>query len=318
MNTRIIRNIFSALIVMSLTAGFALAEYPDRPIKVIVPFGAGGETDLSARILASELQEKLGQNVIVQNITGAAGMTGTKAVLAAEPDGYTLGVIPSAPLSMHAYMRELPYSYKDFDYVCRIFHAPFLLYVHKDSPWNTVADFVEAQKKDPGKYFWGSSGVGSVPYIAGMALLQELDIEAKHVPFSDGDSGAFQAMAGKRIQWYITAPAALSKFDVKALAVLDSKRDNMLPDLPTISESGHDIFFSQWVLLYGTKGIPKEILAKLGIAAKEISESKSFKEKMARLGLVPGYLNSEDTMKMVEEANKRNEVIIKKVMSKVE
>lgn len=317
MYTKSIRTILSALCVLTITAGVALAEYPDRPIKLIVPFGAGGETDLSARVMAAELEKKLGQNVVVQNITGAAGMTGTKAVLAAKPDGYTFGVIPSAPLSMHAYMRKLPYTYTDFAYVCRIFHAPFLLYVPKDSPWNSVDDFVDAQKKNPNKYFWGSSGAGSVPYIIGMAMMQKLDFKAKHVPFSDGDSGAFQAMAGKRIQWYSTAPAGLSKFDVKALAVLDDKRYEPLPDIPAISESGHDIFFSQWVVLYGTKGIPEEILSKVGAAAKEISESDEFKEKMSRIGLVPGYLNSEDTLKMVAEANKRNEVIIKKVMAEV-
>ena len=229
---------FAAIsMLFTLGSGTAPAAYPEKPVQIIVPFNAGGETDISARLLAAEMEKVMGQSVVVQNIAGASGMIGCKEIVSAKPDGYTLGVVPSGPLAMHPHMREIPYSIDSFSYVGRIINSPYLVYVEKESPWNTFNDMVDDMKKHPDKYFWASSGVGSVPFFAYKELSDAYGVQAKHVPFND-DTGAFQAIAGKRAQIYTTTAGALSKFDVKALAILDKERSSLLPDLPAISESG--------------------------------------------------------------------------------
>ena len=295
--------------------GSAFAGYPDRPVKIIVPFNAGGETDISARLLAAELEKVLGQNVVVQNIAGASGMIGCKAMLSAKPDGYTLGVVPSGPLAMHPHMRKIPYSIDDFSYVGRIINSPYLVYVAKDAPWNTFNDMVSDMKAKPNKFFWASSGVGSVPFFAYKELSEAYGVKARHVPFND-DTGAFQAIAGNRAQVYTTTAGALTKFDVKALSILDKSKSNLLPDLPSISESGEDVFYSQWMVLVATKKVPQPILDTLSHAMETAMKSPAFVENLRRLSLAPGYLDSESTEAFVKSESERNGKNIKKLMKK--
>lgn len=293
----------------------AFAGYPEKPVKIIVPFNAGGETDISARLLAAELKKVMGQNVVVQNIAGASGMIGCKEMLAAKPDGYTLGVIPSGPLAMHPHMRKIPYTIDSFSYVGRIINSPYLVYVAKDAPWNTFSDMIKDMKAGPNKYFWASSGVGSVPFFAYKELAAAYGVQVRHIPFND-DTGAFQAIAGKRTHVYTTTAGALTKFDVKALALLDKARSPLLPDLPSISESGKDVFYSQWMVLVAPKKVPESVLKTISTAMKTAMESKSFIESLKRLSLAPGYLGPDDTREFVKLESEKNGKNIKKLMSK--
>ena len=257
----------------------------------------------------------MGKNVVVQNIAGASGMIGCKEMLAAKPDGYTLGVIPSGPLAMHPHMRKIPYTIDSFSYVGRIINSPYLVYVAKDAPWNTFNEMVNAMKATPKKYFWASSGVGSVPFFAYKELTSVYGMEARHVPFND-DTGAFQAIAGKRAHVYTTTAGALTKFDVKALALLDKDRFSLLPDLPSISESGKDVFYSQWMVLVAPQKVPVEILNKISTAMETAVKSPSFIENLKRLSLAPGYLGPERTKAFVKSESDKNEKNIKKLMTK--
>lgn len=293
----------------------AFAGYPEKPIKIIVPFNAGGETDLSARLLAAELKTVMGQNVVVQNIAGASGMIGCKEMLAAKPDGYTLGVIPSGPLAMHPHMRKIPYTIDSFSYVGRIINSPYLVYVAKDAPWNTFSDMINDMKASPKKYFWASSGVGSVPFFAYKELTDAYGVQVRHVPFND-DTGAFQAIAGNRAQVYTTTAGALTKFDVKALALLDKDRSPLLPDLPSISESGKEVFYSQWMVLVAPKKVPADILNVISTSMKEAMKSSSFIESLKRLSLAPGYLGMDETKAFVKHESDKNGKNIKRLMSK--
>ena len=314
MYCRMIRVCLMLCAVMTMTIGTAMAGYPDHPIKVIVPFNAGGETDIAARLLAAEMEKILGQNVVVQNIAGASGMVGCKEILSANPDGYTLGVVPSGPLAMHPHMRKIPYSIDSFAYVGRIINSPYLVYVAKDSPWNTFDQMIEDMKANPDKYFWASSGVGSVPFFAYKELTSAYGVEVKHVPFTD-DTGAFQAIAGKRAQVYTTTAGALSKFDVKALAILDKERSALLPELPAITEFGHDVLFSQWMVLVATKDVPQDILDTISSAMEKAMKSESFITSLNRLSLDPAYLGSLATKEFVKAESDRNAENIKKTMA---
>lgn len=314
MKKKVVSSVFSILAVLAAMVGQAFAQFPEKPIKIIVPFNAGGETDISARLLASEMEKILGQNVVVQNIAGASGMIGCKEMLAAKPDGYTLGVIPSGPLAMHPHMRKIPYTIDSFTYVGRIINSPYLVYVSKDAPWNTFNEMADAMKAAPNKYFWASSGVGSVPFFAYKELTAAYGIKVKHVPFND-DTGAFQAIAGNRAQIYTTTAGALTKFDVKALALLDKERSPLMPDLPSICESGKDVFYSQWMVLVAPPKVPANILNRISSAMEEAVNSPGFEKNLKRLSLAPGYLGPDETKAFVKSESDKNGENIKKLMT---
>ncbi len=315
--------LFAALSVLALSGMPAPAAqgYPERPITIVVPFGAGGETDLVARMLADNMHTIFGQNVVVQNIVGAAGVTGMSAITSAKPDGYTLGVVPSAPLAMHPHMRQVPYSLESFEFIGRILKAPYIVLVNKTSPWKTFDDMIKDMKANPDKYFWASSGVGSVPYIALMNLFNEFGVKVKHVPFS-GDADALQAMAGDRAQIYASTAGVLGKYDVKGLALLDAERDPLLPDLPSIKECvpadkqqwASMLYVSQWMALIGPKGLPADVLAKLNAAMGQACAAPEFVADLKKLGLVPGYQDSKACEAFIREESDRNAVTIKKLM----
>lgn len=292
------------------------ASFPSKPIKIIVPFGAGGETDIAARLLATSMQKELGGNrVVVQNVTGASGMIGCKTVLESHADGYTLGFIPSGPLAMHPHMRAIPYTLESFTYVGRAINSPYFLYVDKSSPWNTVPQMIESMKTAPKKYFWGSAGVGSLPYFSTGDVLKGFGAKAKHVSFKD-DVNAFQAMAGKRVQLYATTAGVMGKFDIKPIAVMAEERLASLPDVPTVKESGQDISYSQWMVLVAPKDVPKDVLETLSSAMKKATASEEFVEKLAKLSLAPNYLNSADTLEFVRAESAKNKVNIESSMKK--
>ncbi len=301
-------------ILMSSHSAFC-ASFPEKPIKIIVPFNAGGETDISARLLAAEMEKIFDEKVVVQNIAGASGMIGCKAMLSARPDGYTLGVIPSGPLAMHPHMRKIPYTIDDFAYIGRIINSPYLVFTDKNSPWNNIAAMVSDMKAKPNDYYWASSGAGSVPFFAMKEFAAAFGVKVRHVPFND-DTGAFQAIAGKRAHVYTTTAGALTKFDVKALALLDKERSPLLSDLPSISESGKDVFYSQWMVLVATKNVPKNILNIISSAMEKASQSSSFVEKLRRLSLAPGYLPPEETTRFVKEESDKNGKNIRSLMEK--
>lgn len=302
------------LSVLAMSLAMA-AGYPSKPIKVIVPFGAGGETDIVARMVAKELEKVMGNTVVVQNIKGASGMTGCRAVVTAKPDGYTLGVIPAAPLAMHPHMRRVPYAFDDFQYIGRIIKSPYLVLVDKSSPWNTVADMIKDMKANPDEYFWASAGVGSVPYFAAVELLKAFDVKAKQVPFT-GDAAAMQALAGKRVHFYTTTAGVLKKYDAKALCILDAGRSTYVPEIPSIKEAGREVYISQWMPMVAPKGLPKEVLSELSDSLEKVCQSDGFEKTMTQMGLAIAYLSPEDTRAFVAAESARNEKNIKAMRKK--
>ena len=306
-----------ALAAVCLMTGSAVAAdaFPNRPITIVVPFAAGGETDLVARMLADGMSKELKQVMVVQNIVGASGVAGISAVTGAKPDGYTLGVTPSAPLAMHPHMRKVPYTLDSFDFVGRILKAPYIVMVAKTAPWNTLDDMLRDMKANPNTFFFASSGVGSVPYFAMMDLFKKAGAQVRHVPFS-GDADAFQAIAGNRVQVYTSTAGSLDQYDVKGLALMDATRDPLLPNLPTVKESGVEAYYSQWMPLLAPKGLPADVKATLSDAMRKAMQSPEFVERLHKLNLVPGYLDSKDCRAFVEEESVRNAEVIKGLMAK--
>lgn len=304
-------------ILSLLVAGNSLAgEFPSRTMTFVIPFGAGGETDIVARVLAKEMEKVLGVTVAPKNIVGAAGMNGCKAVVSAKPDGYTLGVIPSGPLVMHPHMRKLPYNpVEDMRFVGRASYDPYLVLVKKDAPWNDLESMVADMKAKPGKFHWASAGAGSVPYFAGKDLFKSFGLDVKHVPFK-GDAGALQAIAADRVAVYTTTAGVLAKHDVKALAILAPEASTKLPEIPPVSKFDKEVFYSQFITLVAPKDIPDDIMAKLSGALAKVIASEGFVGDMEKLGMTPAYLDSAASKTFIESEFARNGKNIKALMEK--
>ena len=309
----LILSLFFGLII----AGSAFAEYPDRPISLIVPFGTGGSTDTNARLLAMDMEKILGQRIIVKNISGAAGLTGTKAIADSKPDGYTFGYIPPAVVVMHPHIRKVAYTLADFEPVALAVSFPYTIFVRKDSPWNDFNDMITDMKAKPGHYFVGTAGVGSMPYFAIMSVLATNKIKANMVNFKvDGD--AMQAMMGNRISVYTTTPAMLKTHDVKALATLSLKRDPFLTDVPAIKEFGdHNYPFVHWQAVVAPAGTPANIVQLVSSAVKKVSESDSYKNKLKNIYMSPDYKTPEETREFMESENEMYGKVTKEVMAAV-
>jgi len=288
------------------------ATYPTRPVTIIVPFAAGGETDIIARLLAENMGKILGQRVAVQNIVGASGTAGINAILLAKPDGYTLGFSPSAPLAIHPHLREVPHKLDSFTYIGRAVLVPYFLITQKNSPWNSVSDMVKDMQAHPGKYFWASAGVGSVPYMAISSILSAYALDAKHVPFT-GDPDAFQALAGDRAQLYASSGATLSMFDVKPLAVMAEQRDPLWPGVPTFKETGKDIYSSQWMILFAHKDVPAQVSGVISDALAKAVVMPEFLDQLQKLGMTASYLDSAAATEFVKAEYTRNAEIIKEL-----
>ncbi len=310
-----LRICLSILCVVSfMVAPVRAADYPDRPITIVVPFGAGGETDIVARLLATSLSKVLDVNVAVQNIVGASGVTGINTVVTAKPDGYQLGFSPSAPLAIHPHLRKVPYSVDNMELIARVMNAPYFLVTQKNSPWNSVDDMVKAMKSEPNKYYWASAGVGSLPYMAIAKVLHEYGIKARHVSFS-GDPDAFQALAGDRAQLYATSAGTLANFDIKALAIMSDTRAASQPNTISFKELGKNINVSQWGALFAPKGTPTKILKKLEESVLIATQDPEFIKNLDALDLTAGYLNSADTKEFVNIQSQANAKLIKELNS---
>lgn len=306
-----------AAVVLSATilapAAVVAADYPARPVTVIVPFPAGGSTDTMARAAAREFEEILGTNMPVTNVGGGAGTVGTAQLARSRPDGYTIGVVPAAPLINQPHMRETPYSIEDFDYICQLFYSPQALAVKPDSPFKSLKDVVDYARAHPGELSYGSPGPGSLPHLAMEKFLQDTDIQIKHVPFQ-GDGPGVTALLGGHVDLYMAIISNVSKNDLDAVAVFADERVNAAPDVPTSVEQSFPTTASWWGGVFAPKGIPTDAKAKLVDACKQTSEKERFIETLASLGTLVQFRDSEGVKQAVEEGSATNGEIIQRVL----
>ncbi|KPB02342.1 Bug family tripartite tricarboxylate transporter substrate binding protein [Ahrensia marina] len=288
----------------------AMAEYPERPVTLIVPFGAGGNTDAVARAFQADFAEALGGEIVVKNTAGAAGTIGTAEVAASEADGYSLGVIPIGPLTTQPHLRDLPYDKDSWEYVCNITKNPMVLLVSKDSPFNSVEDVKTELSANPGKYVYGSAGPGTLPHLAMAATMGALDVEAKHLPDS-GTADGMRSMASGTIQFFADPPLVLSRYDVKALASFTDERIEGLPDVPTMKELGHPLNFSIWVGIVAPKGTPADVVEKLSAACGEATKGPNFTKVTESTSTNVEYMDSATFGSFVDSEFEKNGQILK-------
>jgi tripartite-type tricarboxylate transporter receptor subunit TctC len=284
-------NIKSCAIALLVIPVLALAQaYPSKPIKMIVPFPAGGPADIFGRGLAHGLSTELGQPVIVENIGGVGGVLGVDRALKSAPDGYTLGFNSGSTLSIAPYsFTKLPYDVKkDAALITLVVRVPEVLAVHPSLPVNSATELVEYAKKNPGKVNFGSAGGGSITHLAGELLKAEAKINLVHVPYK-GAAPAVNDLVGGQVQMGIfDVPVLLGHIrsgKLKALAVTSASRAPALPEVPTTAEAKlPNVTSDNWYGLVVPAATPADIQKRLNAAAIAALKSPALVEQYAKVG----------------------------------
>jgi tripartite-type tricarboxylate transporter receptor subunit TctC len=266
----------------------ARAEYPERAVRVVVPVAAGGGVDVMARLIAQQLGERFGQQFVVENRPGAAGVIGSKTVIAAPADGYTLLYTPSSLALAVAVNKVAPYDVgKDLSPIVNVAVSPYALVVNASVPATTVAEVIAYAKAHPGALSYSSAGVGSASHLAAELFKSMAGIEMVHVP-NKGMNPALVDLLGGQVQvLFGSVPALLiEKSDrVRPIAMAEAKRSALMPELPTIAESGLPGFaVGNWAGLLGPAGLDPQIVAKLHGEIIRILATADMKERIKTLG----------------------------------
>ena len=281
------------------------AAYPDKPIKIIIGFPAGGPLDAHIRLLVDKLQSSLGQTVIVDYKAGAGGAVGAQFVAQSPPDGYTLLLANTGTMVINpAIYSKAPYdTLRDFQPIARTAQQPLALIVNKDVPANSLKEFVAYAKANPGKLNYGSAGNGGISHLVPEMLKSETGIFMVHIPFK-GSAPAFTDLIAGHVQFMAESVPQAANYakqgKVKALAVTSAKRNAALPTTPTVIETG--VANLEVVGFYGIlapKGTPSDVTSKLSQAFKETLESPEIQKRMIEQGADPAYLNADQFTKFL-------------------
>ena len=285
--------IIALAVAAALAPAAALAQaYPTRPISLIVPFAAGGAFDVLGRIIAVRMAELLGQPVIVENVTGAAGIIGVNRVVAAKPDGYTLllGTVGTHAYNQTVYRKRRYDAIGDFTPVALFSEQPMVLEGRKDLPASTFTEFITLLKENGAKMQFGSAGVGSTTHLSCALINAKVGVDITHVPYRGGGPAANDLIAGQ-IDYMCgnlgTSKGRIEGKQVKALALLSRERSPLMPDLATAHEQGMTNFdVTTWTALFLPKGAPKAIVDKLNEVTHAAMETPAIKSRMLEIGVI--------------------------------
>ena len=277
-------------ITLSLFCTLAFAAYPERPVTLIVPWGAGGGTDATARIIGSLLEKELGQPVTVVNRTGGSGVVGHQAIASSPPDGYTIGMI-TVEIGMMQWVGLTTLTANDYTPIGVVNADPAGINVRADAPYKSVKDLLAAIKANPGKFKASGTGQGGIWHLALAGLLKDQGLDPASVPWvpSNGAAPGLQDLVSGGVEIApCSIPEARSLIDagkVRALAIMDANPPALYPNLPTLKkELGTDWSMAAWRAIAAPKGLPQDIQARLVTALKKVYDSKDYRDFMASRG----------------------------------
>jgi tripartite-type tricarboxylate transporter receptor subunit TctC len=295
------RVLMCAIVVAAWICGSAswAQNFPVKPVRYVVPFPAGTSNDIVGRLLTDRLTRMWGQQVIVENRAGASGTIGAAFVAKSPPDGYTLLHCNIAPNAISPSMIEkLPYEYKDFAPITRIGMPPNIILVHPSTPFKSIKDLVAYAKANPGKLSYASGLVGTSPHLTMEWLKQRLKFDIVHIPFVNAAQGTGQVMAGEIPINVTNMPLVVGPIQngrLRALAVASAKRQALLPDVPTMQESGvPDFEVNSWYGVCAPAGVPAALLDKLNADIVSVLRIPEIEQRLTALGMPPAPTTREE------------------------
>lgn len=306
MRRRFLRGL-TALAALALSwPALAQAPFPDRPIRLIIPYAPGGGTDATMRVLTGPMGEILGQPFVIENRTGGAGTIGAAMVAQARPDGYTLLADPSAHALNHMLIRNLPFNYeRDFAPIARMSVMPLIMIVPANERAPDLASYIARLREQGGRVSWASAGIGTASHLSGFLFVQQARIESTHVPYRGGSQGAQAVLAGDTHFNFATAPSAVGLVQgrqLRALGVSSTARMSVLPDVPTVAEAALPGFeLVEWIGLWAPTGTPTAILDRIQDAAQRTLAMPDVRARLAVLGMEAAFQPRPDFTRFVND-----------------
>ena len=304
------RMILRAIALLAIALQAHAQSYPTRPIRIVVPFGPGGFTDVAARILQKELAPAIGQPIVIENKPGAGSTIGTTDVARSAPDGYSLVMISTTHvISPHLY-KQTPYDpIKDFTPVMKLAEGPYVLVVHPSLPVKNVADLIALAKAKPNSIDYASSGNGSAQHLVGALFVTMAGAPLSHVPYKGSSQAMNDVLGGIVKVSFVGVPNALANLQagkIKALAVTTKKRYAELPDVPTLDEAGVKGYDATvWLGLLAPPGTPRDIVDKLNTSITKILSTPEARKLMASAGVDVATSSPEDFATLMQSELER-------------
>jgi tripartite-type tricarboxylate transporter receptor subunit TctC len=304
--TRLLRVAANLALGLALTLGFAggtagaqTADYPNRPIKMLVGFGAGGGTDIVARIVAQKMSESFGQSVVVENRTGASGMIAATDVAKSEPDGYTLmmGSQTTYAVAPNLYRKVTVDPVKDFAGVALTGASPLVLVVNPSFPAHTVAEVIAMAKASPGKINFGTGGAGTTPHMTAELFQHVAGIKMTHIAYRGEAPAINDLVAGQIPVMFANLSAVMGQIKsgtLRAIAVTSAARSPSAPDIPTVAETLPGFAAETWFGIVAPAGTPHDIILRLNAAARQALAAPDTKQRFADLGMTTGSSSPEE------------------------
>jgi tripartite-type tricarboxylate transporter receptor subunit TctC len=295
--------------VLAGTGAVVAQGYPDRPIRVIVPWPPGQATDMAARIVSEKLASILGQPLVIENRPGAGGLIGTEVVARALPDGYTLLSGSSGPISISPQVQKVNYDpLKDFAPISLLASSTYVLVTHPSFPAANVKEFIALLSADSGKYSYSSSGSGATTHLITEAFLSAAKIRAIHVPYKGSAPALADVISGQVNFTFDTAASVVAHVNagrLKALGVASPNRSVALPDVPTMAEAGDLAVFDMrgWIGLLAPAAMPRDLRIRLAAESRKILQTPEVRDRFVALGLEPGGLMPDEFAEYLKKQN---------------
>lgn len=290
-----LRRLIAGTIVAAISVATPVlaADYPTKPIELIVPYAAGGGTDLVARAFADAAKSHLSEPIGIVNKTGGAGAVGFTEIMATRPNGYKIGM-GTVEITMLPHMGAAAFTIADFTPIARLNAEPAAITVGIDAPWNTIEEFLDYAKANPDAVRVGNSGTGAIWHLAAEALGAVADVTFNNIPY-DGANPAVTALLGGHIEAVSVSPAEVSSHvaagKLKILAVMADERSANYPDVPTVKEKGYEVSVATWRGIVVPKATSEEIVTTLREAARATAAEPAFTETLTKMNLTPAYLD---------------------------
>jgi tripartite-type tricarboxylate transporter receptor subunit TctC len=303
MKARVLRVLSLALVAASCVLSPAQAAFPEKALRIIVPFPPGGSTDVVARRVAARAQRILGQAIVIENAGGAGGIVGTDLAAKAAPDGYTLLLAQTSLASNVALREKLPYdTERDFTPIALLADHPGLLVSSVATPYRTFADMMKYARANPGKVNYASAGVGTFPHLTMAMLESQARVSLMHIPYKGAGPAMVDLLGGRvdiKVDAYVTALPALKGGKLVALAVTGKGRIPQMPDLPAVAESYPDFESEIWMGIVGPAGMPREIAARLEAAFVEASRDPEVVRTLNEEGIYARGLSAKELTALI-------------------